>query len=331
MIEASEARARAPAARGLSALRLIRRSGSALVIARWVGAAALAALALSTPGFLSAPSLLSLATTVSFVGCVAMGMTLITISGNILSLSLGATVGASAMIFIVATNAGGPVFGLVAALATGAAVTAIQGAIIGSVRANPIIVSIAAFALITGVAEAFAQRGAVFLAVRSAASAMHFQIAFIPSEFVVLLLVTALCELILKGTVFGRRIYMMGSSFRAAEAVGVSSWRVLAGVYGCAGLCAAASGALLAIRYGTADMTYGAGYDYDAVAAVLVGGTLMRGGQGSALRTLFGAIFIAVVEIILLLRGFRDEWQYLFSGLIVSFAVLLQPRQGDAR
>src|SRR3954453_13791812 len=86
-------------------------------IVRAVVLVVLAAVALTTPGFLSQPSTLSLLTTVSFIGCVAVGMTLITISGNIMSFALGALVGATAMIFVLAVNWGGFAFGLIAALA----------------------------------------------------------------------------------------------------------------------------------------------------------------------------------------------------------------------
>ena len=102
----------------------------------------LAAIALTTPGFLSQPSMLSLLTTVSFIGCVAVGMTLITISGNIMSFALGALVGATAMVFVLAANWGGFAFGLVAGLAFAAASNGLQGFLIGWLRANPIIVSI---------------------------------------------------------------------------------------------------------------------------------------------------------------------------------------------
>src|SRR3954464_6310013 len=78
--------------------------------AQAIGLLVLVAVILSTPGFLAGPSILSLLTTVSFIGCVAIGMTMITISGNIMSFSLGATVGVTAMVFIVAVNAFG--FGL---------------------------------------------------------------------------------------------------------------------------------------------------------------------------------------------------------------------------
>jgi predicted ABC-type sugar transport system permease subunit len=111
--------------------------------AQTIGIIVLLAVIFATPGFLAGPSILSLLTTVSFIGCVAIGMTLITISGNIMSFALGA-VGVTAMVFILASNWLGFGLGLVFGLLFGSLLTGLQGLMIGWVRANPIIVSIAA-------------------------------------------------------------------------------------------------------------------------------------------------------------------------------------------
>jgi ribose/xylose/arabinose/galactoside ABC-type transport system permease subunit len=297
-----------------------------LAALRAVAAAALAITALATPGFLSEPNLLSLLTTVSFIGCVAIGMTLITISGNIMSFSLGALVGATAMVFILAQNFGGPAFGAVAALVFAALVNALQGFVIGTVRANPIIVSIAATALIYGVAEAFAQSGAIYAAAGTSYGIFAGKVLGIPIEFIVLVVATLLAQFLLSRTVFGRNVFMTGASMAAAEIIGVRTWRTVTGAYLWAGLFTGVAGMLLAMRYDSASMNYGIGYEYDAVAAVLVGGTAIRGGEGSALRTLVGALVIAVIEAVLLLWGFRQEWQYLIAGVIVLAVVALQTR-----
>ena len=83
---------------------------------------------------------------------------------------------------------------------------------------------------------------------------------------------------------------------------------------------------MLSIRYDSASMDYGVGYDYAAVAAVLVGGTLIKGGEGSIVRTLVGVMIIAIIQAVLLLRGLRQEWQYLISGLIVLAVIMLHTR-----
>jgi ribose/xylose/arabinose/galactoside ABC-type transport system permease subunit len=318
------------ASRGLTAAAHRRVGGLAFERRNYVTAVraavlvVLLALALTTPGFLSQPSLLSLLTTVSFIGCVAVGMTLITISGNIMSFSVGALTGATAMIFILAVNWGGFGCGLAAALAFAALVNALQGFLIGWLRANPIIVSIAALALIYGVAEAFAEHGTIYAMPGTSYGSFKGKIAGLPVEFVVLLGVTALAQFILSFTAFGRHLFLLGASFRAAETVGVRSWRAITGAYLWAGLFTAPAGVMLAIRYDAASMNYGIGYEYDAIAAVLVGGTVIKGGEGSAVRTLAGAMIIGIIQVVLVLQGLRTEWQYLIAGLIVLGVIALQ-------
>jgi ribose/xylose/arabinose/galactoside ABC-type transport system permease subunit len=299
-------------------------------IVRAVVLVVLAAVALTTPGFLSQPSILSLLTTVSFIGCVAVGMTLITISGNIMSFALGALVGATAMVFVLAANWGGFAFGLVAGLAFAAASNGLQGFLIGWLRANPIIVSIAALALIYGVAEAFAAHGTIYAATGTSYAGFKGKVAGLPVEFVVFLCVAAVAQFLLSLTTFGRNLFLVGSSFRAAEAIGVRTWRAISGAYLWAGLFTAPAGIMLAIRYDAASMNYGLGYEYDAIAAVLVGGTVIKGGEGSVLRTLVGAIVIGVIQVVLVLQGLRTEWQYLIAGLIVLGVIaLLTPGTRD--
>ena len=113
----------------------------------------------------------------------------------------------------------------------------------------------------------------------------------------------AIAQFILSFTRFGRNLFLVGSSFRAAEAVGVNTWRTITGAYLWAGLFTSPAGIMLAVRYDAANMNYGIGYEYDAIAAVLVGGTVDRRRQGSVLRTFAGAIVIGVIQVMLLLRG----------------------------
>jgi ribose/xylose/arabinose/galactoside ABC-type transport system permease subunit len=116
---------------------------------------------------------------------------------------------------------------------------------------------------------------------------------------------------------------MVGSNPRAADAAGVGPARAVALAYAIAGACSAISGVLLAARYGSGDMELGSGYDYTAIAAVLVGGTAIQGGSGSVVRTLLGVTVIAIIEVVLLLRGFSQQLQYLLTGLIVLAVIML--------
>src|ERR1700704_5617628 len=289
--------------------------------AQTIGIIVLLAVIFATPGFLAGPSIFSLLTTVSFIGCVAIGMTLITISGNIMSFALGATVGVTAMVFILASNWLGFGLGLVIGLLFGSLLTGLQGLMIGWVRANPIIVSIAALALIYGLTQAFAEKGTIYADPDIFPASVNGKVGGVPIEFIMFVLSALIAQFILSFTRFGRNLFMVGSSFRAAEAVGVNTWRTITGAYLWAGFFASLAGIMLAVRYDAANMDYGVAYDYDAIAAVLVGG-----GHGSAVRTFAGAMVIAAVQVMLLLRGLRQEWQYLAAGLIVLAVIILQAR-----
>jgi len=298
--------------------------------AQTIGIIVLLAVIFVTPGFLAGPSILSLLTTVSFIGCVAIGMTLITISGNIMSFALGATVGVTAMVFILASNWLGFGLGLVFGLLFGSLLTGLQGLMIGWVRANPIIVSIAALALIYGLTQAFAEKGTIYADPGIFPASVKGKVGGVPIEFIMFVLSALIAQFILSFTRFGRNLFMVGSSFRAAEAVGVNTWRTITGAYLWAGFFTSLAGIMLAVRYDAANMDYGVAYDYDAIAAVLVGGTAIGGGHGSAVRTFAGAMVIAAVQVMLLLRGLRQEWQYLAAGLIVLAVIILQAR-GNGR
>lgn len=302
--------------------RLSGKRGRRIVVGiRLAALVGLAAWALTTPGFITPLSLTSLMTALSFIGCVGIGMTFITLTGNVMSLSLGVTVSAAAMVFL-SSLAAGIVGACASAVLFGAMVSGLQGAVIGYFRANPILVSIAALALLTGIAELVSGGQRVYPAAANFAF-LKARIGGIPVETLVFLAAVAIGEVVLSGTRYGRFMRMVGSNLRAAEAAGVNAAAVVTGAYVLAGAFAAVSGILLAARYGSGDMELGDGYDYSAIAAVLVGGTAIQGGAGSVLRTLVGVTVIAAVEVVLLLRGFDEELQYLITGVIVLGVIML--------
>ena len=293
---------------------------------RVVALVILAVLAVTTPGFLSRVSVFSLLTTTSFIGCPAVGMTFITVSGNIMSFALGATLSASAMVFL-AVLPQGLTLALAAAFVFSAVLTGIQGWIIGYFRANPIIVSMAALALILGFVS-YVTGGQSASIGGHEADALTGRLGPVPLPLIIFLVAAIVGQFVLSGTQFGRQIRMVGSNLRAARAAGIDTWRVVTGAYVAAGLCTALSSVMMAARYAHADMQLGAGYEYHAITAVLVGGTAIQGGEGSTLRTLFGAFVIAVCEGLILFYGFSTEMQYLAIGLIVLGVIMLHTLDG---
>ena len=292
-----------------------------VLLVRIAAGGAIAFFALSTPGFTSPLSINSLLNAISFIGCVAVGMTFITITGNIMSLALGATVSASALIFLASLSLGVfPAF--LVAILFGIVITAAQGALVGYIRANPLLVSIAALSLLIGGA-ALATGGQRIYPGGEGLQVLKGRVAGIPVETLYFFATVLIGQFILSWTRIGREMVMVGSNLRAAIAAGVNTARAITVAYVLAGACSAVSGVLLAARYGSGDMELGLGYDYTAIAAVLVGGTAIGGGSGSVVRTLIGVTVIAVIATVLLLRGFSQQWQYLITGLIVLAVIML--------
>jgi len=292
-----------------------------VLLIRLVGGAAIAISALSTPGFTSPLSINSLLNAISFIGCVAVGMTFITITGNIMSLALGATVSASALIFLACLSLGiFPAF--LVAILFGIVITAVQGALVGYIRANPLLVSIAALSLLIGGA-ALLTGGQRIYPGGEGLQVFKGRVAGIPIETLYFFAIVLIGQFILSWTRIGREMVMVGSNLRAAIAAGVNTAKAVTFAYALAGACSAVAGVLLAARYGSGDMELGAGYDYTAIAAVLVGGTAIGGGSGSVVRTLIGVTVIAVIATVLLLRGFSQQWQYLITGIIVLAVIML--------
>ena len=97
------------------------------------------------------------------------------------------------------------------------------------------------------------------------------------------------------------------------------------------GLFTTVTAVLMASRYGSGDLQHGTGFEYQAISAVLVGGTAIQGGHGSVLRTFIGTILIAIFKAVLILRGFSTELQQLLIGVVVLLVIMLQWRAGDLK
>ena len=192
---------------------------------RIVAAAAIAYFALSTPGFTSPLAVNSLLNAISFIGCVAVGMTFITITGNIMSLALGATVSASALVFLASLSLGVfPAF--LVAILFGVVITAVQGALVGYIRANPLLVSIAALSLLIGGA-ALATGGQRIYPGGEGLQVFKGRVAGMPVEALYFFGTVVIGQFVLSWTRIGREMIMVGSNLRAAIAAGVNTARAI--------------------------------------------------------------------------------------------------------
>lgn len=296
-----------------------------------VAVAVAAVAAVTTEGFLTVANLKAILFSGSFVGIAAVATALIMLNGNLFSLSLGITISVAAISFLSALR-----YGFVAAvlltLLLGCAIFAVQGLVVGVWDANPIIVTVAAGAIQSGVTTWLTSGTQVVASGGGTAyDRLGASIAGIPSGFYVLVVITVASAFVLQRTTFGRSLYLVGENRRAARAAGLPVARITTSAFAVAGLGAACAGIVLGAFNQTATLDLGGSYTYDAVAAALVGGIAIQGGHGSVWRAFFGAFFIAAVDNLLLLRGYSTGVQILVEGITVVIAVVLVQIAGRRR
>jgi ribose transport system permease protein len=276
----------------------------------------------TTTGFMTVENLKAILQASAFVGIIAIGMTVIMLSGNLFSLSLGTTAAVTAITFLWALKFG-IASGILLAVLLGLVICAIQGWVVGAISANPIIITIAAGVIQAGATLKLSGGTTIYPPADASYSWLANRVGGIPFAFIVFVVVTVAVDAILRGTSFGRAIYAAGENKKAARAAAISVATISAGAFAVAGACTGLAGVLIGAANQNASLFIESTYTFDAIAAVLVGGTAVTGGRGSASRTLFGAIVIATISSLLLLRGYSTGIQILVKGVIVLVVVVL--------
>ncbi|MFK3724292.1 ABC transporter permease [Pseudomonas monteilii] len=277
---------------------------------------------LGVENFISTANIHSIMYSVSAIGIAAVGMAFITLSGNLFMLSMAATAALSSIVFVSFLK-----FGLVPAIlivaAIGALIGLIQGLVVGIGNVNPIIATIAVASIIMGLGALYSGGLTIVGQGDSSWLGLGQFASLVPNQLVLFVALAISAELIVQRTRFGRELRLIGMNRTAARVAGIRIERTLVITFILAGCAAAVAGALFASQATQGNMKLGVGLDFDAIAAVLVGGISIRGGHGHILDALFGAIFLAIVSNILLVNGLSFEIQLMIKGLVVVAAVVL--------
>lgn len=273
------------------------------------------------PGFATMNNLRALMLSVSLVGIVAVGLSMITIVGAMFSLSLSAVVATSTILFA-ATLKYGPWLALLVAVVFGMLTGLAQGFLVGVARTNPIVTTIAASAIILGVAQ-LATGGMNVIGSGDASVFGSMIFGAVPFEVVVFLVLAAVSAALHRYTALGRKITLNGLSEKASAVAGLRVWPLVIAAFVISGAFAALAGALLASESGQGNLGLGASYGFDAIIAVVVGGVSVRGGRGSPLNAAVGAFLVGLLANALVLLGLSYEDQLIFQGVLVLSAVVV--------
>jgi ribose transport system permease protein len=148
-------------------------------------------------------------------------------------------------------------------------------------------------------------------------------VAGIPQPVVIMVVVYAVTWFLLERTRFGRHVYAVGGNMEAARLAGINVKRILLTVYMLGGATAGVAGVIFSARVLSAQPTAGTGYELDAIAAVVLGGTALAGGRGRILGTLVGAVIIGVLSNGLVLMNVPFFYQLIIKGLVIIIAIAL--------
>nr|WP_281245056.1 ABC transporter permease [Lentzea albida] len=270
-------------------------------------------IALMQPAFLNAQNLLNVGVQAAVIAIMAFGMTFVVVAGGI-DLSVGSIAALAAM---VGALTAGPV-----GLLVGALCGLVNGALISYGKLPPFIATLAMLSVARGLTLVFSEGQphetdelVTFLGSNLAPS--------LPLPLLLMLAFFGVTGLILTRTNLGRRMYAIGGNEEAAKLSGIDVRRNKLWIYALSGLFAAAAGLVLAGRLGSAGPQAAAGYELDAIAAVVIGGASLSGGVGRATGTLVGALVLAVLRNGLNLLQVPPFWQQVVIGVVIALAALL--------
>lgn len=284
--------------------------------------------------FLDSGNLFNVVRSISEIGILAVGMTLVILIAGI-DLSVGSVLGLASVgsASLLVNNGLGVVPAVLSVLAIGLAFGLLQGVAVANFGIQAFIVTLAGMQIARGLARIWSGGQAIAITygdgpgqapvVFSLLGERTFN-GLVPIPALIFIVVAALAVVLLRVSAFSRHVYAIGGNEKAARLSGVPVTRVKIVVFGLCGLLAALAGIVHAGQLDFGGPNDGTGYELDAIAAVVIGGTSLAGGRGSVAGTVAGALLVGVLRNILALRNIDSNLQLLIIGLVIVLAASLQ-------
>jgi ribose transport system permease protein len=279
--------------------------------------------ALTSDTFLTVDNARAVVRVASITGIVAVMATTLTLSGNFFSIALGQTAVFSSVVLALVLRAGGSVaLALLATFAAALLIGAIQGGVV-NLGANPIVATLGASALLAGIAGMMTGAEKIETPAGPVVDWLGSGDSLgVPSQTWAFIVAVLIMTVLMRRMRLGRAILLSGANRAAARSAGVRVWVVTIAVFVFASIGAAIAGIFQVAQFNQATLDTFTRLDFDVVAAILVGGTAVSGGEGSPLRSALGALFIGVVDNYMLLKGWSQGTRIAVLGLFVITAAL---------
>ncbi|MCJ7687929.1 MAG: ribose ABC transporter permease [Clostridiaceae bacterium] len=280
-----------------------------------------------TPRFFSLGNITNVLTQVSVNAIIAIGMTFVILTGGI-DLSVGSILAVSAAVAASIMKSTGNIYlSIIAALAIGSVIGLINGVLISKGKIQAFIVTLATMTIFRGVTYVFTNGTPISGLGQKFSGIGNKAILGLPIPVVIMVVVFGIAFYILSQTRYGRYLYALGGNEDSARLSGINTDKVKTLVYVIGGATAALSGIIVASRIGSASPNAGVGFELDAIAAVVVGGTSLSGGEGSVGGTIIGALIIGVLSNGLNLVNVSPFYQAIVKGLVILLAVMIKRKE----
>ena len=274
-------------------------------------------------GFFTQANLTNILRQITVVTILALGATFIIILGHI-NVAYGSVIALTGCVACaVMVSTGSVMLSVLAALSLGLGIGCINGYVITKFRIPAFIMTLAVTTVARGSALLFTKgapvtgMGPEFLVIGQG------NLGFIPVSGLILVVLFAITWVLLNKTTFGRYVYAVGGNENAAIASGVKSKLVVIKAFILDGILTAIAGIVLMSRINSGQPAAGVAYEFDAITAVVVGGTSLSGGSGAIVGTIVGAVIVGIINNVQNLLDVHTYWQQIVKGLIILFAVIL--------
>jgi ribose transport system permease protein len=285
--------------------------------------ALVALMAAFAPNFASVDNLLNIARSISINAILAAGLTFVILTAGI-DLSVGSIVAVSGVVAVLTAMAGVPSpFVVLIGVLAGSAAGLINGVLTAYISLAAFIVTLGTMTFLRGLAYTMTDGQPIVSNTLNFRDIGNGYLAGIPVPVVVMVIVYLVAWFILERTRYGRHIYAVGGNAEAARLAGINVKLVTTSVYVLSGACAGLAGVIFSARVVSAQPTAGTGYELDAIAAVVLGGTSLVGGRGRILGTLVGSVILGVLSTGLILMNVPFFTQLLIKGAVIILAIAI--------
>lgn len=277
--------------------------------------------------FMTTSNILNILRQTSINAVIATGMTFVILTGGI-DLSVGSILGFSGAVAAMMLASGvNSIIAIPVALIVGLVVGALNGVLISKGKLQPFIVTLATMTMLRGATLVFTDGKPIGTGFEANSKLFAWfgngYVLGIPVPIIVIIVTFLVALFVLTQTKIGRYVYALGGNEEATKLSGISTDKVKIFVYAISGMMAALAGIIITSRLSSAQPTAGSGYELDAIAAVVLGGTSLAGGTGTIVGTMIGALIIGVLNNALNLMDVSSYFQMLAKGSVILLAVLL--------